>query len=346
MIVAYIYDKDGTALSQIFNPAGLILTKKMNQIGEAVFKLPNSHADCRVAILQKMNRVVIRKETTEGVQTYFEWVISSTVPNLYETTVNCRDKLHILELQTLADNYSGTTAISSILSTMLNAINALYDTGISLSCDVSTAKPYSFTKTTTFFQALRDLTEGIEFCITGDVLEVHESIGSDISNFVEFRYDIDNMGDRNIADASVEDDTKNLANDVTVKWATGTVRVTDSASIAQYGRVAVSFTVSGDQVSEANTILAERKDGSRNITIQPINNNFFSAEIGDTVGIYIKTETDMLDFSGTIRVIEKRLDAGDTDRVKYVLWSNKNKTKNFLEKQKEIDDRLKKVELL
>lgn len=72
MIVAYIYDKDGNALSQIFNPAGLILTKKMNQIGEAVFKLPNSHPDCRVAILQKMNRVVIRKETTAGVKTYFE----------------------------------------------------------------------------------------------------------------------------------------------------------------------------------------------------------------------------------------------------------------------------------
>lgn len=110
-----------------------------------------------------------------------------------------------------------------------------------------------------------------------------------------------------------------MANDVTVKGATGVHRVTDSASIAQYGRVAASFSVSGDQVSEANTILAERKNGARNVTIQPMNNDFFMADIGDTVSIFLNTDTDMLDISGTIRVIEKRLDAGDTDRVRYVL---------------------------
>lgn len=346
MIVAYIYDKNGTALTQIYNPAGLSMTQKMNQVGEAVFKLPNTHPDCRQSVLQNMNRIIIKKETTEWVSTYFEWVISSIVPSLYETMVNCRDKLHILELQTLASDYTGTSTIVGILNTILNAINALDNTGITLSCDVTTSKSYSFTTTTTFLGALRDLTEWLEFRVVGDVLEVKTALGVDISTSVEFRYDMNNLGDRNIADANVEDDSKNIANDVTVKGATGTHRVTDSASIAKYGRIAVAFSVSGDQVTEANTILAERKDGARNVTIQPMSNDFFLANIGDTVAIEIITTTDLLDFAGTIRVIEKRLDAGDTDRVKYVLWNNKNKTKNFIEKQREIDDRLKKVELL
>lgn len=107
--------------------------------------------------------------------------------------MNCRDKLHILELQTLANDYAGTAAISSILSIMLNDINALDDTGISLACSVSASKTYNFTKQTNYLQALRDLTEGIEFRITGDILEVHASIGSDLSNSVEFRFDIDNL---------------------------------------------------------------------------------------------------------------------------------------------------------
>lgn len=46
-----------------------------------------------------------------------------------------------------------------------------------------------------------------------------------------------------------------------------------------------------------------------------------------------------------MRVIEKRLNWGDADRMQYVLGNNKLKTKNFLEKQNEIDERLKKLEL-
>lgn len=343
MIVVYITDKSGNAVSQIYNPANLVITKKVNQVGEASFLLPNSHEDCNLTTLKKMNRIKINQEYLWIVNTYFEGVIGATVSSLYQTSVVCKDKLHILERRNIPNDYSANTAISTILWDLLSAINGVYDTGITLDCDVATTKDVTYTKDQSFLQILRDVSKGIEFQVTGNVLEVKSTLGSDISSEVEFRFDKDNVGDSNIADVNVEDDSSNLSNAVTVKGITTTV-LTDTASITVYGRLDGSFTVKGDSVSEASTLLAEHKDGARGITIQPITNDFFLGNIGDTVAVNVITNTDLVYFTGTMRIIEKRLEGGDADRVKFVLWNNKLKTKNFLEKQKEMEERLKKLE--
>lgn len=344
MIVVYITDKSWTAVSQLYNPAGLVITKKMNQVGEAKFELPNSHEDCNLTSLKKMNRIKITQEYLGDVSTYFEGVISATVSSLYKTTVVCKDRLHILERRNLPSDYSANTSISTILSTILASINGVDDTGMTLNCSIATTKNVSYTKDTNFLQVLRDVSKGIEFLANWDEIQVATTIWTDISGTVELRYDISNLGDRNISDVNVEDDSNNLANKVTVKGTTTSVEF-DSASITAYGELDSSFSVDGDSASEAISILAERKDGARNITIQPLVNDFFLAEVGDTVAINVLTETDLVYFTGTMRVIEKRLEGWDADRVKYVLWNNKLKTKNFLEKQKDVEERLKKLEL-
>jgi hypothetical protein len=288
--------------------------------------------------------VKITKEHLWSVETYFDGIISATLSDLYNTTIICKDKLHLLERRNLVNNYSINASISSILSTILTDINALDNTWMTLDCSVSTIKNVSYTKDQNFLQVLRDITNWIEFKANDSVIQVATTIGSDISSETEFRFDVLNIWDRNIAGVSVEDDSKNLANAVSVKGTTTTV-TSDPTSITTYGRIDGSFSVDWDSASEAPTILAEHKDWGRNITIQPIEKDFFIADIGDTVAINVITECDLVYFTGTMRIIEKRLNWGDADRMQYVLWNNKLKTKNFLEKQNEIDERLKKIEL-
>lgn len=345
MIWIYIYDKSWTAITQIYDAQNLTISQKINQISEARFTLPLKHPDATRATLKKYNRIKITQEYLWAVKTIFDGVISARLPSLNEVIVICKDKLHVLERSNPINNLTTTASVGSILSTVLNEINTEEDTGITLDCSVSTSKAVQIDKTTNYFQILQDVAKWSEYIVIDNILYVSATIGADKTSSVEFRFDVNNPWDNNIADAKMEDDGKNLANDIWVKWTGSPVRRTDPTSIAEYGRICDSISISDNNSTDADSVLEERKDGNEIYTVEPSVNDFWLADLWDIVSVNIISDSDLLQAEWTMRIIEKRLEYRDTEVVKYVLWNSTIRTKNIFEKQKEIEDRLKKLEL-
>ncbi len=284
-------------------------------------------------------------------KTIFDGVVreSTAIPGGLKVTLN--DFFYLLKKKKLYTDktYTGI-AVNVILGEILDEINARYNSGISLSSDVTTLINAQYKAFISYFDVLKDLAEGgYEFSMTDKVLTFTQKIGIDRTadpNYVQFKHDITVPQEINISDYSIRRDSENFSNAPTATSSGTNTTLTDPGSIIEYGRIEEVYAVDGNVEEAAQANLDNRSQSVSEVSVTPATNDFFIADIGDTVDVFISGETDMHFFSGDMRVIEKGLRySGATQEVDIQLSVNKVFTPTLLDTIKNLRERVKKLEV-
>ncbi len=342
MFVIYINNYLWNSISQIFEVNNLEVKLKLNDISSASFEVSNLHKENSYINFREFNEVNIYKIENNIEKLIFEWVIRSVEADLYKTKIVLNDKLFLLKNKILyTDKNYSNISIKWILQDILNTINSRYDTKIVLESDINTTITKNYKKWQTFFDILKDLSlNWYEFEVKNNSLRFYNSIWEDRSSwnkFVEFSYDIKFPWSRTIDTAKIEYDADNIA------WALiskDTWETYDQTSIETFWRIEKYF-ISWDK----NILLSERKESVRELEITPISYDFFVANLGDIVKVFIDAWNDIMFFDTNLKVIEKNYKSWELDKVtiKVNKWSLK--TLNLIETIVDLKNRTKNLEI-
>lgn len=349
MYIAYIYDLSNNIIAQVDWLINLSITTSLNDVSTASFSLYHTNEYCTRSILKKYRRVKINKQVGNVESTMFDGVIRWFEANLTTLSVKLESFEHLLDRRFLHMDYvSVSQTVDSVLSTILDDINTLYDTGITLDCGITDLTSKEYKDWESFLKVLQDLaSNGYEWIIEDKVLKFKSTVGVDLStgdDFVEYRYNINEPEDRTIDDIKMVDDGKNFANGVIGKsWASFTEE-SDSASILENWLIEDSFSVSGDDATATASYLEDRKYWFAEYEVDGISKDFFEANLGDLVKVYIFVGNDLMYFNGTMKVIWKTFSAGDLEKIQFKLWKTKVKTKDIIEQIMDIQKRVKTLE--
>lgn len=350
MYIAYIYDINGTVVAQVEEILDFETQLKLNDISTASFGLYHTNEYCKREYLKEYRRVVINQQIWNTEKTVFDWVIRWFDADLTKTSIKLESFEHLFDRRLLHLDYTFTDqSIQTILSTILWEINTRFATGITLDCGITTTTTKEYKKGETFLKVLKDLAwNGFEFIVKDKVLIFKETIGIDRStgeNFVQFRYDINEPDDRSINSVKMTVDWKELANWVIWKSWSNFTEIDDPTSIADYWLIEASFSNSWDDASATQSYLDDHKNSLSEYEVETISNDFFEADLGDMVSVYVYIWNDIMFFDWSMKVIQKNFNSWDLARVQYVLWKSKVQSKNFIEQISDMQARLKTVEL-
>lgn len=347
-LIAYIYDKQRNLLTQIFDFTDFTASVKINNIGTASFTLSYDNVGCKYEYLKEFNKIEIADKNENII---FEGVIRWADTSLDGVKVVCATHEYYLKnrliLSSSPANYTGT--ISNLISTVLSNINAVENTGLTLDSDVTTTisgKTYQIG--TSVYDVLTDLAWwGYEFKVKNRKILLKYNIGADKSieanpDYTQLKYDATDHWEDTIAKATGSYDVDNMKN-VVLETNTNSV-VSDSSSITDYGRIEGTYTNS--DALNATGYLNERKASIKEFTVTPQTNDFFIADIGDTVAVYIYTGSDMMFYNGTMKVIGKKYSfTGDIEKVDLELSKSKVGTLSFDEFLRGLNERVRLLEI-
>lgn len=73
--------------------------------------------------------------------------------------------------------------------------------------------------------------------------------------------------------------------------------------------------------------------------------DFFQADLGDLVSVYIYVGNDVMFFDGPMKVIEKSFASGDLSKINFKLGVSVVKSKDIIEQIGDVQNRLKTLEM-
>lgn len=350
MYIAYIYDKDNNIIAQIEQILDLEITKKLNDVSTCSFGIYQTDPYCKRQYFKKYSRVKINKLFDTIEKTLFDWVIRGVEADLEKTSIKLESFEHLLDRRLLHQDYTFTTqSIDTILTTILGAINTRYQTNITLDCGITETTSKDYKKAESFLKVLKDLA-GLwyEFIVDNMVLKFKQTIWIDRTtgeNFVEYRYDINEPDDRSIDSVKMTDDGKEFVNGVIGKSWSNYSEQDDPTSIAEFGLIEWSFTTSGDDTTTTQSYLDDHKEWIAEFEIVTINNDFFEADLGDLVSVYVYVGNDIMFYDWSMKITQKNYRSWDLESVQFTLWKTKIQSKNFIDEIIEIQERVKTLEL-
>lgn len=347
-LVVYTYDQNDNILAQFLKVTNFQCRQVINDIGSASFELDLSEEWVKYDNLKEYSRCKVSLQQSWTEKTIFEWVIRSTSATTKWVTVTLNDFLYLLKKKKLyADKNYTATSVATILSDILGEINGRYNTNISLSTTESAALTKSYKAFISFFDVLQDLVQsGYEYQIIDRVLYFKQQIWTDKTASVEFEYNVLEARNINIADYSISRDSESLSNAVTATSTAGNSTQTDATSISAYGRIEEIYPVDWDATNSATQILGERKTSVSEISVTPITKDYFIADIGDTVQIYIDGGNEMQFFSGNMRIVEKSMTySWAVQSITLNLSTTSISTMTLLDVIKDLRERVKKIEV-
>lgn len=350
MFIAYIYDINNNVIAQIDEVLDFETTRKINDVSTASFGLFHTSPYCSRAYIKEYRRVKINMVLDNTEKTMFDGVIRWFDADLSKTTVRCESFEHYFERRLLGGDYTFTgQTIQYIIQGLLNNLNGAYNSGITLDCTITTTTTKEYKRGESFLKVLKDLAgNGYEFIVRDKVLVFRETIGIDRTawdNFVEYRYDANEPDDRSINTVKMTSDGKELANGVLGKAWSAYTYDTDAPSITEFGLLEASFSTSWDDTATAQSYLNDHKASLSEFDIEAITQDFFEADLGDVVSVYIYVGNDVMFFDWSMKVIEKSYKAGDLARVGYRLGVSTVRAKDIIEQIGELHGRLKSLEL-
>lgn len=351
MYIAYIYSPDWTIITQIQEITNLNISLKLNNIGDASFDISSKNIANTYDILQEFNKVRISKQLWNTENIMFEGYIRLVVAGVWKTSVYIWDYNRFFQSKFVNSekNYTGQS-YNFILSDIIWEINARFATWISLDCWILDTTPdKKYTEGTDFLKILKDLAwSKYEFKIANWVLYFKETIWLDRSiswdDYVIYTYNIDDYSSNNISNPETSYNAENIANNIKVKWDSYSY-ANDTVSIAKYWSVERIFTNSWQDTETANNILLQRKTWTREISFIPIVKDFFEVWIWDTVAIYIKTENSLNYYNWNAKILEKNYKSSWLEQISIKVSTSKISTLDFLWKIKDLDSRIKTIEL-
>lgn len=350
MFIAYIYDLSNTLIAQVDEVLDFETTKKINDVSTASFALFHTNPYCTRAYMKEYRRIKINMLVGNTEKTMFDGVIRGFEANLVKTTIRCESFEHYFDRRLLSGDYSFVNqSINTIIQGLLTNLNGAYNSGITLDCGITTLTSKEYKRGESFLKVLKDLAEnGYEFSIIDKVLIFKTTIGIDRTtgdNFVEYRYDINEPDDRSIDNVKMTVDGKDLANAVLGKADTAYNFVSDAPSIAEFGMLEASFSTSWDDTATSQSYLDDHKVSLSEFDVDTNNQDFFQADLGDIVSVYIYVGNDVMFFDGSMKVIEKSFASGDLARINFKLWVSVVRSKDIIEQIWDVQNRLKTLEL-
>lgn len=350
MYKIYIYDLTNTVIAQIDEVLDVEVSKKINDVSTASFGVYHTNEFCKRDILKEYRRCKINLQDWNIEKTLFDGVIRGIEANLDATSIKCESFEHYFDRRILQNTYTYTWAtIDAILTAILNDINTIYNTNITLDCWITTTTSKTYNKGETFLKVLKDLA-GLwyEFIVDNMVLKFKQTIWIDRTsgeNFVEYRYDINEPDFRSIDSIKMTTDWKEFANGVLWKSGTNYTYLNDATSISEFWLIQTTLTNSWDQATETQTYLDDHKISISEFDVWAITQNFFEADLGDLVAVYVFVWNDILFFDWSMKVVQKSYKWWDLQDIKFILSKGTMTSKNIIDRIAEIGQRVKTLEL-
>ena len=351
MFIAYIYNQDNDVVAQVEELLDIEIQQKLNDISTASFALYQTNEYCKREFLREYRRVKINQQSWNTELTMFDGVIRWFDAWLDKTTIKLESFEHLLSRRLLHQDFTFTTqTFDYILQTILDHINWIYQTNITLDCWIITTTSKTYKKGETVLKVLQDLAwNGFEFIIDDLVLKFKETIWIDRTavwdDFVEYRFDINEPDDRSIDQVKMTVDWKELASWVIWKsWSNYSI-LSDATSITNFWLVETSFTNSWDEANATQSYLDDHKESLSEFDVWAVANNFFEANLWDLVSVYIYVWNDIMFFDWSMKVVQKRYNGWDLPKIDFTLWKTKVQSKDIIEQIVDVQARLKTLEL-
>lgn len=341
MYVIYINDHLWNPITQIFELSSLEIKMKLNDISTAVITLPTSSKNCKYEYFKEYNKIKISLVDKTSEKIMFEWVIRWVSSNLTETkiTLNCENFLLKKKVLYVDKTYSNQS-ISSILSDIVAHINSRDSWFITLNSTITDVVTKDYKKKKNFLDILKDLAWDVyEFSFKNNILTFSQTIGEDKSSgngIVLFEFDINTPESRTIRSAEVDYDSDNIANAILSEdWENESAE-----SISNFWRIEEWFSswMSSD-------LLNERKNSIKELSIEPITDNFFICNLWDIVRIYIEIWSDIMSYNSSLKVIEKSFKTWNLNTINIKLNTWKVKSLSLLETIGDLKTRVSSLEL-
>ena len=360
--VVYIYTRTGTTpIYQLFDPMNLSISRKLSEISTAQFDITVFDEVGKLSWVLVDPTYIVEKNRIKigvihnGIETIeFDGYITSISDTPMSTHIICSDLLHLLDERMILIDTTVSGVLGGSVASILSTINTLENTGITVATSSLTqtyAKTYTaFTKVIDIIKDLADQGGGnqIFFYVQGGVLYFDSVIGSDLSATVEFNYEYRDSYYRSIETFSFESDIKAVENAVYTKNTSNVVSsASDSASIAQYGRIenGISLGTGTTPAIEVANALAKTKDITRTISITPTTTSYSLANPGDIVRVYIDRGDIRGQYNGTMRVTGKEYVAGDIPQIQYTLSNSQVKSLTILDKIGEMNSYIERIKI-
>lgn len=341
MYAIYINDHLWNSITQIFELSSLEIKLKLNDISTAILTLPTTSENCKYEYFKEYNKIKIALVEQNSEKIMFEGVVRWVSSNLTETkiTLNCENFL--LKKKVLyVDKVYSNQSISSILNDIVNHINSRDTWFVTLNCNIANLVTKDYKKKKNFLDILKDLAWDIyEFSFKNNILTFSQTIWEDKSswsNIVLFEFDINTPESRTIRSAEVDYDSDNIANAVLWEdWESESVE-----SISDFGRIEEWFSnwISADLVNE-------RKNSIKELSIEPMTDNFFICNLWDVVKTYIEIWSDIMSYNSSLKVIEKSYKTWNLNTINIKLNTWKVKSLSLLETIGNLKTRVSSLEL-
>lgn len=351
MIICYIQNRHGNTIWQIHTILWFSCTRVLNDIGKADIVVNNADLLDSIDILKENNRIAIYEEEWIVRKAYIHGYIRGFEATLTQTIIRIEDRFSILEDKLFYGAFTRSNGtVKAMLESMVATVNAREDTLISVDSDVTDTFSKTFENGEIVGLAIKDARQNkYEFRMEENVLAFKNAVGIDRSllwaDYLEFSRDFIDPNSRSLKNARLVSDIKQMANCAIGRDESVSTQYEDPQSIIERWRIERPITNSGSIAQSAEAFVNERKDSVREYDIEPILNDFFACDVGDTVRVFINTWNPLMFFEWPMKIIEKSFKAWDVNTVSIKVSSGKVKLSTLAERFREINARLTRLEL-
>lgn len=308
MKIIKIYNKNFTKLANFTEPDFTSLTYKRTkgEIGDASFTIRLSRPKMNEVNLNLYNRIEIFEEGDKK----FVGIITQKIVKLDTAEIRCRELPFIMKKRIVGTNYTLSGSVDAMITQVIDDMNAVEDTGISIGSLSGIGTVNLTFNNADVWTVIKQICEA-----TGNQFEVNynrqlvvaPTIGTDKSETVLFRYNVDQVANANMIGFEIEDDGENIFTKVYGKSAALSTDQEDAGLIASYGTLEKfkDFRVVNTLGVLEEFTLAEVSDRlySPKIVLKPnIEDNF---EVGDVVRIRLKNP--LVNINAGYQILEKRV---------------------------------------
>jgi len=326
--IAYIYDKQGKNIAQIFDIFNINLQEKLNDISTLNFSLYHDNRYSKRKILSEYNRVKINilYSGWKWEKTLIEGYISNITSDLYKNTISVKDYLWLFEKAILFEKKNSYFQPRWFVHSLVGKINQNHNLDLQLVenelwTDASVVRYFS--QWTSYLDIIRWLmNDSFEIKIKWKKIYIKKKVWEDKSswpNFVEYRYNINEYWDRNIKSISVARNADFIVNDAKFTSSEWTCERSNQESIEKYGRLQERVNMSWEDRDAPNDYIKKHSISSREFNIVPVSDDYFEAEIWDTIKVYVDVWNDLMFINEGFRVVEKNFKSR-TGKIWIWLW--------------------------
>lgn len=345
MFKAYIYDSDNkTIIAQIDEILDLNFEESLNEIWVWSFSIYSKNPYANFNVLKEFRRVQIVEVKNNIDIILFDGVIRAIQWSIDRVIIRLNTFEYLLSRRLLLTDYNISGSVWSILTTLLSAINAQYDTNLILQNNLPTQTvTKKYFAGISFFDVLEDLANlWYEFKIEYPIIYFAENIWIDRTswpNFFEFKYDVDTPADSNITAVQTEIDSRNFANWILSNdWENNDYQQ-DTISISEFWLIQEKATTNWDSSSTVNWVLQEKKERLEEFSVTPANLDYDFLKLWDLVKVFVNTWNEIVFIDENVKVLSKSYSWWDLPTININLAKWKITTRSWFNILREIQQK-------